>query len=70
MSTLKINRRWLKRTLFALVSGVSGVACAGAERVEFAGRCIICIAWIKWSRERWSCFGWERMGCRSRILRG
>jgi uncharacterized protein YigE (DUF2233 family) len=37
MSAMKINRRWLKRTLFALLGGVSSAAHAGAERVEFAG---------------------------------
>lgn len=30
-----MNRRWLKRTVFALVSGVSSAALAGAERVTF-----------------------------------
>ena len=34
---MRINRRWLKRTLFALVSGVSSAGYAGAERVEFGG---------------------------------
>jgi uncharacterized protein YigE (DUF2233 family) len=37
MAKLKINRRWLKRTLVALLGGVSSAAHAGAERVEFAG---------------------------------
>jgi uncharacterized protein YigE (DUF2233 family) len=32
-----MNRRWLKRTWFALLGGVSRAALAGAERVEFAG---------------------------------
>lgn len=37
MSLLRINRRWWKRTLFALLGGVSSVALAGTERVEFEG---------------------------------